>query len=129
VPTGVHLSGVQGRPFSPRRFLNREGIHIRTQPDSRPTFAPIDDRNNARNGDAFVNFINPEFAQPIHDIGRRFMTLLTQFGVLVQITAPLRHVVGERRDTVNDGHCESPVDAFSPRYQRRYRNTIFDKPL
>ena len=102
---GMHLAGQGGTVVCAGDLINRQGIHIGAQANGGTRPLPVDDGHDAGRGDAFVEFIHPEFPQAVGDEGSGDVTIESQLGVLVQMASPGRHVCGIIGDTVQNGHC------------------------
>jgi hypothetical protein len=61
---GMHLALDLAGMRRPGQFLDRQRVHVGAQPDHRPRAAPVDDRDDAGPGDALVDLVHPDLAQP-----------------------------------------------------------------
>ena len=94
MPAGMHLARYLAGIGRAGQLFDRQGVHVGTQADHRPLALPLDDRHDPGLGDAGVNLVHTEFAQAIHDEGRRLMALEGQFRVFVQMPPPTLHFLG-----------------------------------
>jgi len=71
-------------------LLNRQGVHVRTQPDGAVILTPAQNADHARCADAAMDF-QPEALQKISNLGCRTFFTEPQFRVLMDIAAPSLH--------------------------------------
>ena len=101
---GVHLAGDGRGMLGPGQLFDRQRVHIGAQADGRPSPLPVDDGNNAGLGDAGMDFVHANLAQPVDDEGGGVVAVKGQLGMLVQMTPPALHFFSIGCDTVENGH-------------------------
>ena len=109
VPAGVHIACVGAGIVQPGFLGDRQRVHIGTQSDGRPVSLPIDDGDDASCRKPLVQLVYTKFTQAVGHESRCFKAVIPQLGDRVQISAPLCHLGGIIRDTVDDGHYWTPV--------------------
>ncbi len=105
---GMHPAGIARGMGQPGLLEDRQPVHVGAQPDGRPRRAAVDDRHDAGAGDALVQLVDAERAQPLGHEGGGFGTVEPQFRDLVQMPAPSGHVAGKIGDAVDDGMGWTP---------------------
>jgi len=102
--TGMHLAGNCRGMIYPCRFCNRQGIHIRAQTNRPAVLAPVDDGDDARGREPFMNFIHSKLAQSFHNESRSLLAFKLELRIHMQMPAPRGHVIGKVGDPVDDRH-------------------------
>jgi len=92
VAAAVHLARHGARPGQAGHFLERDRIHIGTQPDAPPiSRAPLQHADHAGDGDATVHRVAP-CAQLFGNEGAGGMLLEAELGLAVDGVAPAFHL-------------------------------------
>ncbi len=88
MPTGVHLAVVSGAMIKGVRFLNRQGVHVRSNPHRAGSGTGTQRAHNAGPPDAPVN-LAAERLQPLRNEFRGALLLEAQFRMSVNVLPPL----------------------------------------
>ena len=102
----MHLAGGLRGIFQPRRLIDRQGIHIRPQPDAaaRGIGLALDHRHDAAFANASGDVGDPELAQLLFHKGRGLRQVELQLRYGVQMPPPCSDVSMGFGKTVLDRH-------------------------
>jgi len=105
VTAGMHHARVQRRIGQTGLLDDRQGVDVGPEPDrGRPRLASADHADHACAGDAGHHLVDPELSEPVLDRTTGPVFRESQFGMLVQVVTPRRHVGMEIGDAVVDRH-------------------------
>jgi hypothetical protein len=109
--TGVHLAGHRRLVGKLVRLLQRQGVHVGTQPDhlARPAAAAADDADHAGAPDPRHHLVAAECLELLGDRSRGAVDVIEQLGMGMNIAPPGGDLGMKVGNTIDDRHLMAPM--------------------